>query len=316
MLSETPSGSAERHLETAPKLIMLVNPTSGKGRGRAVANAAAARLRELGAEVSVRAGSSSAHSRELAAAALQEHPAALVVVGGDGTLATVLDELVHSRVPVVIVPAGTGNDFARALGVPFGNLTAAAQAAEIALTGEVREIDVALVHCPERSTHVLTVAALGFDARVSERTNRLRWPRGAARYYLALVIELLRLRAIPFSISRDGEEVIHRPGILVAVGNTRSYGGGMPICPEADPSDGKLDLTHVAAIGRLKLLRFFPLMLAGRHAERPEVLTAQCARVELSAPGLIVYADGERIGTESVRIEAVRGALAVMAAKE
>lgn len=302
--------------QAAPRLIMLVNPTSGKGRGGAAARAAETRLRELGADVSVRSGGSAEESRRLAAEALAEEPTALVVVGGDGTLTAVLDELVHSSVPVAMVPAGTGNDFVRALGIPYGSPAAAAEAAELALHGALARIDVARVHCPERSTHVLTVAALGFDAKVSERTNQLRWPRGAARYYLALVIELLRLQSLRFTVSIDGGPAIQRPGILLAVGNTRSYGGGMPICPDADPRDGKLDLSHVTTIGRLRLLRFFPMLLAGTHTRRPEVFTARCERVEISAPRLIVYADGERIGTETVRVEAVPGALSIMVARE
>src|SRR5699024_10680322 len=139
----------------------------------------------------------------------------------DGTLASILEAVAHSNLPIALVPAGTGNDFARALGLHQSGPEAAAQAAEIALRGEVRQCDVGRATCPEQSVMFLTVAALGFDARVSERTNMLRWPRGAARYYLALLIELVRLRALDFSLEIDGEDAEVRPGIVVAVGNTR-----------------------------------------------------------------------------------------------
>src|SRR5690606_27353152 len=128
-----------------------------------------------------------------------------------------------------LVPAGTGNDFARALGIPFGGDEAAARAAELALAGTPTPVDIGHARCPDGEMHFLTVVALGFDAFVAERTNRLRWPRGSARYYLALVIELLRLRPLALAVSRDGGPAAQLPGILCAIANTRSYGGGMPI---------------------------------------------------------------------------------------
>lgn len=290
---------------------MLVNPASGKGRGAAAAGAAVSRLRELGAEVTVLEGDSARSTRSHAASAVNERPDALVVVGGDGTLASILEEVAYANVPIALVPAGTGNDVARALGLPLGGADAAAAAAELALEGDIRQIDVASATCPDGKAKFLTVAALGFDALVSERTNSLRWPKGALRYYLALLIELARLRPLRFEVTVDDEASEVRPGILAAVGNTRSYGGGMPMCPDADPSDGRFDVTLVGPLGRLRLLRLFPLLLRAAHTARPEVLTRRCERIEIAARGLIVYADGERVGTGSVRIDMAQGALRV-----
>src|SRR5690606_2286726 len=110
----------------------------------------------------------------------------------------------------------------------------------------------------DRRTLFLTVAALGFDAKVSDRTNRLRWPKGRLRYYLALVVELVRLRPTAFRLRFGDEDAVDLPGTLVAVGNTGSYGGGMPVCVGADPDDGWLDAVHVAPLGRWRLIRLFP----------------------------------------------------------
>ena len=303
------------------RLTVLVNPASGKGRGAAAGEAAAARLQELGAEVTVRVGSSADDMRRCVAEAVASRadaPDALVIVGGDGTLSAVLEQLLggpcaaaRPSVPVALVPAGTGNDLARALGLPHGGRDAEARAAELALNGTARRIDVGEAVCPDGHAKFLTVAALGFDAYVSDRTNRLRWPKGKARYYLALLIELVRLTPLAFRVGLDGSAPAPLPGILAAVGNTRSYGGGMPMCPEADPSDGLLDLTHIAPIGRLKLLRLFPLLLGSRHPARPEVRSQRAERVRIEAPGLVVYADGERVGTESVSIRLLPGALSI-----
>lgn len=291
-------------------IAVLLNPHSGKGRGRAVADAAADHLRASGASVREYAGSSPAETRMLAAQALAEEPQALVIVGGDGTLSGILDIVVAAEVPVVLVPAGTGNDFARALKLPRHS---PADAAELALTGIERAVDVGEIHSGGRSSLFLTVTALGFDARVSDRTNRLSWPRGGARYYLALLIELARLRPMTFTLTYDGGAPKIAPGTLVAVGNTASYGGGMPVAAGALPDDGRLDIVHVAPLSRLRLVLLFPLLLRGRHLGRAEVMHRRVSRVTVSAPELVVYADGERVGEDECTITVRSGALRIMA---
>ena len=290
-------------------IAVVSNPYAGRGRGGTAAEVALAHLRALGAEVRAYEGSSADDTHRLTSEALAEHPAALVIVGGDGTVTGALDVLCASEVPLVLVPAGTGNDLARALGLPRDDPAAAV---ELALHGVARPMDIGEVHSGGRSTLFLTVAALGFDAKVSDRTNRLRWPKGALRYYLALLIEVARLRPTAFRISFDGSEAVEMPGTLVAVGNTASYGGGMPVCAGARPDDGWMDAVHIAPLGRLRLIRLFPLLLTGNHLRRPEVVHRQVHEVEVSAPDLVVYADGERVGAVSCRITQRPSALRVM----
>ncbi|MCM3780435.1 diacylglycerol kinase family protein [Microbacterium hydrocarbonoxydans] len=278
---------------------VLSNPFAGKGRGRGITDAAVGRLRERGAEIRVYSGTTAAETRELARTALAARPDALVVVGGDGTLSGIIDDLIATGVPVVLVPAGTGNDLARALDLPRQDPIAAV---DLLFDGIPRTIDVGEVRSGERAAAFLTVAALGFDAKVSERTNRLRWPHGALRYYLALVIELARLRPLAFSLVVDGGAPEERSGTLVAVGNTPSYGGGMPVCLGADPTDAMLDLIEVAPLGRLRLLRLFPSLLRGTHLGRAEVRHRRVGSVSVRAPGLVVYADGERLGEDECTI--------------
>ncbi|MBO0979115.1 YegS/Rv2252/BmrU family lipid kinase [Microbacterium sp. SD291] len=297
----------------AEHIAVLANPFAGKGRGRKVAETAVRHLRARGVEVRVFGGGSAADSARLTETALAENPRALIVVGGDGTLSGVLDTLCAASVPVVLVPAGTGNDLARALDLPSGD---AAAAAELALTGVPRAIDVGEVRTASGARRFLTIAALGFDAKVSDRTNRLRWPHGALRYYLALVIELARLRPMSFTLALDDDTPETVPATLIAVGSTSTYGGGMPVCAGALPDDGLLDVVRVAPLGRLRLLRLFPELLRGTHLSRPEVVHRRARKVSVSATGLVVYADGERIGEADCTISVLPAALTMMVQKE
>lgn len=290
-------------------IALLSNPSAGKGRAGREASAALAHLQARGADVRVFTGDSAASSAVLAAQALAEGPRVLVVVGGDGTLSGILDLLCATSVPVALVPAGTGNDLARALGLPRHDPVASA---ELALCGVARSIDIGEIRTAGRVAPFLTIAALGFDAKVSDRTNRLRWPHGVLRYYLAVVIELLRLRPMEFTVSIDGADAVAAPGTLVAVGNTESYGGGMPVCAGAAADDGLLDLVQVAPLTRRRLLRLFPLLLRGTHLTRREVTRRRARRVTVSAPGLVVYADGERMGEDECTIGIRPAALTVL----
>lgn len=303
------SSAPDERTDVGTHIAVLSNPFAGKGRGDHAAEIAIARLRHEGAEVRCYAGTSAVQTAQLAAQALRDEPAVLVVVGGDGTLSGILPAVVAQPVPVVLVAAGTGNDLARALQLPRDD---PGEAAALALHGKPRVVDVGEVRSELGSRLFLTVAALGFDAKVSDRTNRLRWPRGVLRYYLALVIELFRLRPVAFQVSLDGETLHDAPGTLIAVGNTASYGGGMPVCAGAAADDGMLDIVHVRPLTRSRLIRLFPLLLQGRHLARPEVSHRRARHVQVAAPELVVYADGERVGMGPCTIELRVGALTVM----
>lgn len=293
---------------------VLSNPTAGKGGARRAAQVAVAALRAAGASVEHYAGDSAEETRTLAASAIARGPQALVVVGGDGTLSGILDVAVgDSDVPLVVVPAGTGNDLARALGLPRDDPAAAAL---VALRGRRRMIDVGEVRSELGTRLFLTVAALGFDAKVSDRTDRLRWPRGRMRYYLALLIELVRLHPMRFRLSIDGGATVDAPGTLIAVGNTASYGGGMPMCAGALPDDRRLDVVLVRPLGRLRLLRVFPRLLRGRHLDLPEVSHRRAETLAVAALDLVVYADGERVATEHCVIRVRPASLCVLVPAE
>jgi diacylglycerol kinase (ATP) len=158
------------------------------------------------------------------------------------------------------------------------------------------------------------VLCCGFDSAVTDRANRLRWPRGPRRYDLAILAELARLRPREVTLVLDGESRTV-PVTLVAVGNTSWYGAGMRVCPGADPADGRFDITVIGPLGRRELVRARPMLAEGRHVDDPRVTVHRAARVELSCDGVTSYADGEPVAPLPAVAECVPGALTVVGSR-
>ena len=154
--------------------------------------------------------------------------------------------------------------------------------------------------------------AAGFDSLVSDRTNRMRWPHGRMRYNLAMVIEMYQLRPLPFRLVFDDGRTVVADLTLAAFGNTKSYGGGMLICPGADHGDGQLDITMVHATSRTRLIRLFPTVFKGTHVELDRVTTDRARSVSVDSPGINAYADGEYVCPLAVDVSVVRGAMKIL----
>ncbi|GIF47895.1 diacylglycerol kinase [Asanoa ferruginea] len=295
-------------------LSVLANPTAGRGRHRGLLPVVLERLRGTGRPVEVLDAHTADEARAACAAAVAGGAAALVVVGGDGTVHLALQALAGSGVPLGIVPAGTGNDFAVAAGFTAEPHAALSKIVAAVTSASDTEVDLARLTAADGTVRWFGgVLAAGFDAIVNERGNRMRWPRGPIRYDLAILVELARLRARHYRISLDGV-VQERDAVLVAVSNGGSYGGGMRIGPDADPTDGLLDVTVVGPISRTTLVRVKPRIYAGTHVTHPAVSTYRATSVEIEAEGIIGYADGERVAALPVRVDCVPGALRVLRA--
>jgi diacylglycerol kinase (ATP) len=156
-----------------------------------------------------------------------------------------------------------------------------------------------------------TVLCCGFDSAVSDRANRLRWPRGRRRYDVAILAELARMRSHEVTLVLDGEQTTV-PVTLVAVGNTSTYGGALRICPGAQPDDGLFDVTVVRAMTRRQLVSERPRLAAGTHVDHPLVSVHRVRRVELSCDGVTTWADGEPVAPLPVTAECVPGAVHVL----
>jgi diacylglycerol kinase (ATP) len=294
------------------RVVVAINPEAAFGRGREIGPAVVATLRGLGHDVTSLAEPDFAQLQEATRVALRQNPDALVVVGGDGMVTLGVRALEGTRIPLGIVPSGTGNDMARGLGVPIGDTEAAIAALGEALQRPARVIDAGALGFVGGRARFACILSAGFDALVNERANRMRWPRGRSRYTIALLIELVRLRPIEYRLTLDGVEHVER-ALLVAVANNLSFGGGMKVAPDALLDDGLFDVVLVRPLGRLAFLRIYPRVFAGTHVSDSRVIVHRARTVRIEAEGVVAYADGERIAPLPVDIEMQEHSLHVLA---
>ncbi|MFE9876825.1 diacylglycerol kinase [Streptomyces sp. NPDC005784] len=290
------------------EITLFVNPTAGRGRGARAALPAASALRDAGFSVRTVLGEDAADALARAREAIAGGTGALVAVGGDGMANLALQAVAGTRTPFGLVAAGTGNDFARALGLPVGDPAASGRLIADALkSDQLRDVDLGRVN----GTWFGTVLASGFDSRVNDRGNRMRLPAGRFKYDVAMLAELAAFRPFPYRITLDDGETREIEATLVAVGNGSSYGGGMRICPGADLGDGLFDITVVGDCSRTTLLKIFPRVYRGTHVDHPLVSVHRAARVELLAEGITGYADGEPLGPLPLIAECIPAAVRV-----
>lgn len=291
-------------------MTVVANPTSGRGRAGGLLSEVEGAMRQAGVTPDIVRTRDGDDLREQVRLARDLGADRVVVVGGDGSLHLAAQELAGSECALGIVPAGTGDDNARTLGIPLGD---AAAAARLAATGAATRMDLGEVVAGDGTRRVfLGVLSSGFDSLVNERANDLRWPRGNARYLVSILAELRTFRPVPYIAQIDGRPVTGE-AMLVAVGNGVSYGGGMKVCPGASPFDGMLDVTWLHGVGKPTFLRVFPQVFSGGHVNTTHVSSLRAAQIGLDAPGQVAYADGERVGPLPIDVKVLPRALPVIA---
>ena len=264
--------------------------------------------------------------KDLETIGTQQNAGAVLVLGGDGTVQRQLPHLVKSGIPLLVVPSGSANDFARALGMRTREQALSAWVKFCRAASNVRLIDLGVSELAGQGAHatiepVYFSCALGagVDAEVARRANSLPgWLRGHGGCFLAAVPALLRFRARLITLTAtqpDGKQVrISEPGILAVAANAPWYGHGMRIAPHADLADGQLDICFVRQVGKLRLLRLFPKVYRGNHVGLPQVeyFRAQRVHIESELP-LAVHADGELLGRTPLAVSVARSSLRVIA---
>ncbi|MEA3403868.1 MAG: diacylglycerol kinase family protein [Armatimonadota bacterium] len=260
------------------RVMLIVNPRAGRASGGDAAARAQEQLRGAGWEVTRRLTRGPGDAERLAREAVGEGYDAVFGCGGDGTLSQVLAGLLDTGVPGGVIPAGTGNDFCRTVGLSRDPLAAARQT----LRGEATDID--LLELDGGRLWSVNAVGVGFDARVAARMNRrVRVTGGLAAYLTAVSQELVRHRPTEMRLRVDDARW-EGQALLVAVANGRSYGAGMQIAPHALIDDGLLDVVLVGHLGRLEFLANFPKVLRGTHLTHPAVTTWRASEVAIETP--------------------------------
>jgi diacylglycerol kinase (ATP) len=262
--------------------------------------------------------------------ASREQADVILLFGGDGTIHRHLGQLVRLGLPVLVVAAGSGNDFARSVGLGRVGDSLAAWRKFCGGSANVHSVDLGVIAAVESAggapaphgRYFCCVAGVGLDGEVARRANRLpRWLRGHGGYVLTAVPTIFTFAPLPMKIltSSEGKDESwtvrsDQPTLVAACANTPSFGGGMKIAPRAKIDDGLLDVCIVGAVSRLRLFRLFPSVYSGHHLSIPEVEYFQAgrARVETEHP-LDVYADGEYVCRTPVEMGVHRAALKIVA---
>nr|NLI50780.1 diacylglycerol kinase family lipid kinase [Propionibacterium sp.] len=299
-----------------PTLTLLVNPAAGRGRARWRLPTVVDRLGAAlpATDVVVRFTADAVDARALAsdAVARAEPGDALVVLGGDGMASVGLNAAAGSGVPLGILPAGTGNDFCRGVGLP----TKLDAALAVVAAGATREVDLMSVtgDLADGTDHrwVGSIVSTGFDERVNWRANHVPVNVGAPTYAYAVFAELRTFRPLPYRLVVDGV-VRELDAILVAVGNAGVFGGGIRVCPDARVDDGLLDVTIVHPVSPALLVKLFPQLFTGRFTEHPAVELLRAREVVIDGDGLFGMADGELLGRPPLTCRAVPAAVRLFA---
>ena len=291
---------------------LVVNPTAGGNKGAAVGETVRALLASSVHEVTELTGTTFEDARaKIAAAITARQIDRLVLVGGDGMAHLGVNVCANTQVAMAIVPAGTGNDSAGIFGLPM-NDPAAATRLILDNLHTPKVIDAIEIKHGNKATWALGSASAGFDALVNARANKMTWPAGPMKYYLAMLLELASFKAIKYRSNIDGVAKDFE-AMLCVVSNSGVFGGGMLVVPEASVVDGKLDLLILNKISRFKLVKIFPRVYKGTHVTDPAVELLKATNVEIVAEGMPIYSDGEYVGQAPFTATVIPRSLSVIA---
>ncbi len=293
---------------TTTPLVVIANPTAGHGKAGRLIGRVDRMLHGTGIGYRIVLSGSAADLERRARTAADDGAGTVAVLGGDGSVGIAANGLLGTDAVLAVLPSGTADDFAAAMGV--GSLEKAVRAIA---AGVSERIDVVRVEAAGVSRIMVNVAGCGFDSEVNEAANAMRVKLGATGTYVAAILKTLsRFKPAGFTIRAD-DQVVTGPHMLVVVGNSIRYGGGMRVTPDASVIDGLLDICLLEAMSTSAFLRAFPRVFRGTHVTHPAVRMLRARHVEIEADRrVLVYADGERIGAAPASFDVLPAALSLI----
>jgi diacylglycerol kinase (ATP) len=287
------------------KLLLIFNPHAAMGRASKLLPRIQAGMESFAELVTLSTGYPG-HARELLSDADLSAFDGIIAAGGDGTLFEVVNGLYQhkreNRLPLGLIPVGTGNAFARDLGLQPGDW---ARGIDIIRTGRLQSLDVGRVETETETFYFLNIIGLGFPVDAMKTSKKLKM-LGKAAYTLAVIREMLRLKSYRLVIEIDGNK-IEEDNVFVEVSNTRYTGTSFLIAPAARLDDGLFDVTLLRKLPKLRLLRLFPTIYSGAHVNFEEVTTCTASKVKILIPrNRLLAPDGELHGETPVTINCLR----------
>jgi len=300
-------------------LLLVSNPSSAKGRSRAVLERAVAWLKQNGIPTHQLVSQHAGHLFEALPSLLKEEWQAIAVLGGDGTLFEVINICLDSTsknfaTPLAVIPGGTGNSFSKDL-----NGNTLEDFLQKAVEGAPQPVDVARCRFANGANvgrpwhknefYFINLLGAGFVAEVNHRSFGFFKKLGMFGYAVSVLATLTKLRPYQMRLALD-EHIIEKPNTFVTICNSRVTGGNMLIAPEASIRDGWLDVVVANAISRWELIKTFPKVFSGSHTSHPEVeiFRARHIRLETDPPSLLTP-DGEMLGATPIAVEILPGKL-------
>ena len=280
------------------KALVVINPRAGGGKGATIGAKVRSHLDRSGDAISyIEAPSLHESLEQVTAACATAKFDLLICVGGDGLIHDLLPALIENDLPLLVIPAGTGNDFARTLGLHGEKLALILAQPSLA---KPSRINVGMVKHGAVETPFVQILSTGFDSVVNERANNFKVVRGKVKYILAVLQKVWRFRALEFTMEIDDQTHKQR-AMLVCVANGQSYGGGMKIVPHAKDDDDLLDVMVVDRVNPLRLLMVFPRVFFGTHVTHPKVHFFSGTKIKI-AGNTQAFADGEKIADLPIEV--------------
>ncbi len=272
---------------------VIINPAANRGRGQLVGDQALAAFREVGIPT-INLSSNSATAAHSLSLAKASELSGIVAIGGDGTSQLGVNIAMETSLPIGLVPAGSGNDQVRELGIALNDPAGAVYNIAEGMKNP-RRVDVMWVETSYRSFWSFGSISAGFDALCAERANGLKWPKGPNSYVAAMLLELPKFKPISYRLIADGVEREFK-AMLCGVANVKNFGGGMKISPSSEMNDGEAEVFILHEVSRPQLLRIFPTVYQGEHVKFKEVEIFKAKNIRIENDGFPMTCDGEIIG--------------------